>query len=423
MKSFFSIGIAIGLVTVVAATNATESTVTTNAVVATTSDNLAGGQEVLTLAEAAALMRVDPATIARLAQGQRIPSRVVGAEWRFSRLALLAWLAGDWQVRTLVDPAGVLSDAGAAPARALNSGQPDAPITPLVSAAIMARGTAPTAGGSEAGVDRPNAPIGAAPDKRTASEVFLRDQRVLLAPNEFTLDIGLLHTRRDSVVLTAVGNVATLANAESKAFTTQLAARYSLFKDTELSASTSYSAQQASLYAGAARLSQAKRSEAGDIGVGVRHTLLHEGPGRPDLIWSLDARIPTGETSRALGTGITLVKSLDPVVVFGTLGYRRTFSRDFADVSRLEPRHRIDLTVGYAFSLNDTLSLNTAISSAFTRGATFTNAELRPSSTSTLQLGMTARVARGLYLQPSLTYRLNGPGSGFTLGLNVPVTF
>ena len=168
---------------------------------------------------------------------------------------------------------------------------------------------------------------------------------------------------------------------------------------------------------------RASRSEAGDVGLGQRQTLIEEGAGRPDVVVSVDARIPTGDTSPALGTAVSLIKSIGPVVLFGTLGYRHTFSREFPEIARLEPRHRVDFTLGYSFALNDTLSINSAISNSFARAATFSNAELRSSIASSLQLGMTARIAKGLYLQPSVSFRLNGPTRGYTLGLNMPITF
>jgi excisionase family DNA binding protein len=49
---------------------------------------------VLTAAEAAALLQLSTKTLKRLAQAGRVPARRVGQQWRFSRSALLDWLAG-----------------------------------------------------------------------------------------------------------------------------------------------------------------------------------------------------------------------------------------------------------------------------------------------------------------------------------------
>ncbi len=50
--------------------------------------------EVLDLADAAALLRLPPATVERLARDGRLPARAIDGQWRFSRAALLAWAAG-----------------------------------------------------------------------------------------------------------------------------------------------------------------------------------------------------------------------------------------------------------------------------------------------------------------------------------------
>jgi excisionase family DNA binding protein len=53
------------------------------------------GLAVLTLDEAAELLRVDPKQMQKLAANGEVPGRKVGAEWRFSRTGLLNWLSGN----------------------------------------------------------------------------------------------------------------------------------------------------------------------------------------------------------------------------------------------------------------------------------------------------------------------------------------
>lgn len=50
--------------------------------------------DVLTLAQAAALLRVEERVLLTLAEEGRLPARRIGAEWRFARSALIAWLSG-----------------------------------------------------------------------------------------------------------------------------------------------------------------------------------------------------------------------------------------------------------------------------------------------------------------------------------------
>jgi excisionase family DNA binding protein len=50
--------------------------------------------EVLTLEQAAELLQIDAEAAAELAESGELPGRRIGETWRFSRAAVLAWLAG-----------------------------------------------------------------------------------------------------------------------------------------------------------------------------------------------------------------------------------------------------------------------------------------------------------------------------------------
>ena len=53
--------------------------------------------EVLTESEAAAFLRVDADELQKAAKRGEVPAQRVGKEWRFSRSALIDWLAGGGQ--------------------------------------------------------------------------------------------------------------------------------------------------------------------------------------------------------------------------------------------------------------------------------------------------------------------------------------
>ena len=374
--------------------------------------------EVLTANEAALLLRVDESKLRDLASTGEVPGRLVGNQWRFSRAALLGWLAGYRQ--GLAAAEGKL--AGLAPPSDRLAAM--RPLDAQGAAAVVGRGLSGAAQATQQ-VDTPvsDTPIGAAPKGRTASEVFLRDQRILLAPNELTVDFGLFYARNDDLILGVTGSDPTLGLVESDTVGGMLVGRYSVARDTELFASAFYQKQRSKIIANGQQVSRDSRDDVGDIGLGVRHTVVHEGPGRPDVIVTFEGSIPTGESSYSLGGGVTLVKSFDPSVLFGSLDYRHTFSRDFSDITRLQPRDRIEAQVGYAFALNDTVILNTALSGVFNRKTVFANALFRQSEIFNLRMGLTARMSRRLFVQPSVSYRLNGTGNGVVFGLNFPYTF
>ena len=50
--------------------------------------------DVLTTAQLARLLQIDERTVRRLARAGDLPGRKLGGEWRFSRAAVLGWLAG-----------------------------------------------------------------------------------------------------------------------------------------------------------------------------------------------------------------------------------------------------------------------------------------------------------------------------------------
>jgi excisionase family DNA binding protein len=50
--------------------------------------------DVLTPEQAAELLQVEPAEVIALAEAGTLPGRQIGVQWRFSRPALIAWLAG-----------------------------------------------------------------------------------------------------------------------------------------------------------------------------------------------------------------------------------------------------------------------------------------------------------------------------------------
>ncbi len=57
------------------------------------------GDEVLTLEEAATLFKLSPEAIQTAVENRDLPGRRFGKDWRFSRVALLTWLARGERVK------------------------------------------------------------------------------------------------------------------------------------------------------------------------------------------------------------------------------------------------------------------------------------------------------------------------------------
>lgn len=80
-------------------------------------------------------------------------------------------------------------------------------------------------------------------------------------------------------------------------------------------------------------------------------------------------------------------------------------------------------TFGYAFAVNDTLSIKTAVAASFTGDTDFDLATLRPQEQFSLRFGLTPLATRNLYIEPSVSFNLGDSNSSVTFGVNLPYTF
>ena len=311
--------------------------------------------------------------------------------------------------------------------------------TPLRDETLLAtRGRGTAAGGGQTEAEEPQMapseesetqtgeepePIGEAPEEREPRVAFLRAQNVLLAPGELTLEPALFYSRSEDQTLALVGAGTGLASVERDTATALLIGRYGVLEETEVFASASYRHARTSVFFGSREIASDARTEFGDVSVGLRRTVLREGPGVPDIILSVNGRLPTGDSSYAAGGGIALVKSIDPVVLFANANYLHVFAREFEDLTRLEAEHRVSASVGYGLALNDTLTLSTAVSGLFTSATSFDNAKLRQRERYFLQFGLTSYLTKGLYIEPTVSFGLNDPGNSVVFGLSMPYTF
>jgi len=404
----------------------------------------ADGPEVLTLQEAASFLRVSPKDVEQLARQQRVPGRRIGTQWRFSRTALVAWLAGEEPVSAVRNPS--LPDARretpADPATApLDSPGVQPPtgsrqglhVSEAELSRLVGRGTStPSASTPPPAADTEPETIGEKPELATAQDIFLRTQRVLLKARQATVELGLLYSKTEQQDIRLLPSdslpLPVLAQVEQNTFTSSYTVRYGLLDDLQLVASAPLRHQTNTITVGSiagvgGQKTRETRTEWGDVSVGLRHAVVKEGLGYPDVILSVEGQIPTVQSSFGIGGGVALVKSIDPAVLFANLNYRHTLSREFADITRLQPADTVSALLGYAFALNDTLTLSTAVSGLFTRRTTFSNAVLPSRERFSLLLGLTSQLRKDLYIESIVSYELTGTGSNVTLGVSLPYTF
>lgn len=263
-------------------------------------------------------------------------------------------------------------------------------------------------------------PIGEAPEEREADEIFLRNQRVLLGRGQAVLDFGQFYSRADTLQLAIVNGGVALATRAQTALSTVLVGRVGIGRETEVFAATSFTRQTNRLFVDTVDLFDSRRNTMGDVGVGLRHTFLREAPGRPDLIGTFDALLPTDDNPYVLGGGLVFVKSIDPVALFSGVNFHRSIRRDGPDGALLEPATSLDVSLGYALGLNDTIAISTVASGAFIRP---TSDASRRVDFFSLRFALTSYLARGMYIEPSVSIGLSGPGQSFSMGVTIPYSF
>lgn len=163
----------------------------------------------------------------------------------------------------------------------------------------------------------------------------------------------------------------------------------------------------------------------GDINWAFRYAALHEGRGLPEVTLNVNAKADTGDEDRGLGTGhwnvgtaVSLVKTIDPVVFFGSLGYTWTLEQGDAD-----PGDQIPYSIGMGFSLNDRVSVSMAMAGAAIRRTEINGNEIGGSGLdiNSLQFTTTVQLAKRVYVEPFVGFGLTDEAADFLVGINVPV--
>jgi excisionase family DNA binding protein len=335
--------------------------------------------EALDLEGAAALLRVPPEVLQALAEAKRLPARRVGEAWRFSRRALLDWLKGD---------------------------QSD--VLDL-----------------RAGAREQSAPPGAVGEPReapTAAETALRDQRVLLRRGAASIDFGLAYARSEQTAFPII-------RVEERAVSASGVLRYGLLDDLQATLRVPAIWRRTKTFtdatlSGTTSPRVTSHDHIGDASLSLLGVAWREAIWRPNVIWSLDAVLPTGPGDRGLGAGFVLSKSYDPAVVFAGISYLYGFSVEPADSQRSLTRHNIGASLGYTYALNDAVALNTLFVGTYRNTRSPDDVSIPPPRERyQLQLGMTWLLVPGTFLEPAVAMGLGTDSPNVTLSLNLSYSF
>jgi hypothetical protein len=156
------------------------------------------------------------------------------------------------------------------------------------------------------------------------------------------------------------------------------------------------------------------KSDSGHAGRGLAPIL---GPSNL-LVLGVDPSLGTGFWN--IGGSVSLVKTIDPVVLFGSLGYNAVIERNGID-----PGDQIPYSLGMGFSLNDRVSFSAALNGAAIMRAKENGREITGSGRDihSLNLAVTVQVSKGLFVEPFVNFGLSEEATDLFAGINVPYRF
>lgn len=203
----------------------------------------------------------------------------------------------------------------------------------------------------------------------------------------------------------------------------------------------------------------------GDISIGASYQFLRETAERPNMVLSGRLKLPTGQepygidfvevegsegnlqvpVSLATGSGVygasiglSALKTIDPMVVFGSLSYFYNFNRNFADIDenpgpqpgRVDIGNALQFGAGLAFALNDKSSISMSYSQRLVErsrlrleGQDWQRVIGSQANVALVNLGATFSIEEALSLITTVGIGLTDDSPDMVLGIRVPYRF
>ncbi|MDY7564892.1 hypothetical protein QN400_15135 [Pseudomonas sp. RTC3] len=203
----------------------------------------------------------------------------------------------------------------------------------------------------------------------------------------------------------------------------------------------------------------------GDINAGIAYKFLDETADTPDAIFTLRLKAPTGKepygiklhtssqndnlsTPESLPTGngvwsltpgLSLIKTIDPAVLFGSIAYTYNMEESFGDISptqgtkvpgNVKLGDTFQVGAGIAFALNEKMSMSFSVSDLIAmkskiqqQGQGWQTVSNSDANAGYFNIGMTMAVSDKLTIVPNLSIGLTNDAPNFTFSLKFPYYF
>ncbi|OBR50245.1 hypothetical protein EHZ19_07520 [Paraburkholderia bannensis] len=322
----------------------------------------------------------------------------------------------------------------------------------------------------------------AQPTRTQAEQAVVEREHAPLFDHKLTLDWGISDTYYDRrqlqlsgfLALDAIflGNI-NLGETKSHQVMADLDVRYGLTDRMSIDVDVPYIYRHSSFVVGGAGGAASTLSDAsvnsnaiGDVNFGVYYQFLKETNNLPDVVGSLRVKTPTGTSPFGIkvqqltpdntnlvapsklptGTGfwnvtagLSVLKTYDPVVLFGSISYTYNISRSFADISSVVGQTQpADVKLGdiiqfgggvaLAFSDKDSASISYTMaiepqSKTKSPGGSWTGVPGSETTASVLNFGLNHVVNKHLTINGAVSVGLTPDAPNFVVGVRFPYTF
>lgn len=318
------------------------------------------------------------------------------------------------------------------------------------------------------------------PRPSKAVETVLQEEHTLFG-RRFTLEPGFTYSRFDRAQINLSGFLAldtiflgeiSVDEVEADILTFDLTGRYGVSDRLQVDVNLPLLYRETNYLSGGAGGSAATLQESevtmnprlGDVNFGFNYQLLPETPSRPDIVWNLRIRAPTGsdpygiETREVdtdgnlvvptelpsgsglwgVSTGLSFLKTLDPAVLFAHLSWFHNFQDDFDDIGSAEGDQpgTVDLGdafeygIGLALAMNERVGLSLGYTQRFVQktqtrpeGGSFSDVIGSDANVAMLNLGVTFALTERLSMVTSLGAGLTTDAPDVQLGMKFPYSF
>ena len=299
---------------------------------------------------------------------------------------------------------------------------------------------------------------------------------------KFSVETGLTYTHYDTRALTLNGFLAldsiflgniNLDRIKADNWTLDLTARYNLAQRWQFDINVPVVYRESTYSSGGAGGAGPVTSDAtvtrdptiGDVNVGVAYKFLDESVNLPDAVVTLRVKAPTGKDPYgiklvsdptndnlsvpedlptgngvwAITPGISLVKTFDPAVLFGSLSYTYNMQDSFSDISpQVGSKVSGDVKLGdswqvgagIAFALNEKMSMSFSFTDQFARkskikpdGGDWQSISNSDYNAANFNIGMTLAATDKLTIVPNLAIGLTDDSPDFSFSLKFPYYF